>query len=473
MRLVSRLVATMDRRWLAALIAAVVITQGFLARCYFGFFTGDDVEILSEAFRVALGFDYRPWDIRSLVIPDLVVAPAVFLASWFGVRKTAHLIEAATLPFIAVSAVTIWLVHRLARRCSDDRVAAAVATILFALHWLPLGFGSTVYPRTIATACVIGAVLLSWPARSHWRAFAAGALMAVAFADRFSEIVFLLPLLLLARRRAAALLAGAIVVIVMTLGVYDWWTWGEAFGSVRKFAHLTLVEPDFASRVKYQSPWWYLETFPRWCALTLLPFFYAARKSPAARSLVWFIAIPLVALSAIQHKEMRYLQALIPFVMIVAGLGFAALWRASIRWRPIYAALLVVSVAWNLYGLKFLGQKTMPAVEAARMLGSDPAVRKVAMSQPWAYGDRLYLTDRMAIADVGTPPRGLAAAIADADAVALYERDVTPEVRQTLRQSGFHATHEFRRPRARDVIVFRRRGFTREPPLTLSLSPRR
>src|SRR2546429_629798 len=84
-------------------------------------------------------------------------------------------------------------------------VAAIGAALIFALHWIPLGFGSTVYPRNLAMACVVAAALLvdRWP-------FAAGALVGLAFADRFSEIVFLIPILVVARQRVRILL-GAIV----------------------------------------------------------------------------------------------------------------------------------------------------------------------------------------------------------------------------------------------------------------------
>ena len=65
---------------LTAIIAAVVAVQLGLAWRYYGFLTGDDVEVLSEAFRRARGLAYGPWDIRNLFVPDVVVAPVVWLA---------------------------------------------------------------------------------------------------------------------------------------------------------------------------------------------------------------------------------------------------------------------------------------------------------------------------------------------------------------------------------------------------------
>src|SRR4051812_43550386 len=182
------------RKPLAAIIAAVAAAQLWLAWRYYGFLTGDDVEVLSEAFRRARGLAYTPWDIRNLFVPDVVVAPVVFLSRSASTRTT---IVLASLPFIALSSLTIWLVYRLAMRWCDER-AAIVAALLFTTHWIPLSFGSTVYPRTLAAACVVGAVLIvnRWP-------FASGLLIGLAFADRFSEIVFIAPVVGIAALRAS------------------------------------------------------------------------------------------------------------------------------------------------------------------------------------------------------------------------------------------------------------------------------
>src|SRR3954452_22656655 len=100
------------RRAVSALIAALVVAQLWLAHRYFGFLTGDEVEVLGEAFRRALGFAYSPWGIRNLLVPDLVAAPFVRMASWLGFDAPGEMIYAATLPFIALTALTVWMVYR-------------------------------------------------------------------------------------------------------------------------------------------------------------------------------------------------------------------------------------------------------------------------------------------------------------------------------------------------------------------------
>jgi hypothetical protein len=430
------------RKALAALIALFTAVQLWLAWRYFGFLTGDDAEVLSEAFRRARGLAYMPWNVRNLFVPDLIVAPVVWLTRGASTRTTTF---AATLPFIALSAVALWLVHRLALRWTNDEGVAVVAALLFATHWIPLGFGSTVYPRTVATTCVMAAALIvdRWP-------FAAGALLGLAFADRFSEIVYLAPLLIAVRNRTSRVgmvVAGASVSILITVGLYDWLTWDVPFASAIKFARLTLVDPDFASRVKVQAPWWYLANLTRWCSPALLPLLWLARRSRA----IWFLAIPLLAFSAIRHKELRYLQVMIPFLCIAAAIGFAAM-----RHRRIAIALVAISMVWNLYGLRTFPRKSQPAVMAAQWIASNPSIHSVAASQLWAYGDKLYLGDRMEMSDLGTPPEHLAET--RADAVMLFETDLDVPARlAALRTSGYVPVRTFRDDPARAVVVFARR----------------
>ena len=416
---------------LAVLVASVQI---FLAHRYFGFVAGDDVEVLEEAFRRAIGLAYQPWAIRNLFVADVVVAPVVRLAHVLGIDDRRTLIEAASLPFIALTIVTMAAVFR---------IAGIVAAALFALHWIPLGFGSTVYPRTLATACIVIAVLIV-----DRRPVLAGALLAVAFADRFSEIIFLVPLLIVARQRWRVL-AGAAGGVLLLGGVYDWIAWGAPFRSLMNFARLTLVASDFASRVKYQSPLWYIGNVGRWCAPTLLILaWFGRRREPR-----WwlFVIIPAVALSLVRHKELRYMQAIIPFLAIGAAAGFAALWERGRR--AVAVSLLAISVVWNLYEIHTFRRKSMPAVMAAQFIDRDDSIRAVAVPQAWALGGHLYFHRPLALHEVGTPPR----ALPPVDAAAMYETDLDqPALIASLRSAGLVPRQTFRDGPARAVVLFTR-----------------
>jgi hypothetical protein len=232
----------------------------------------------------------------------------------------------------------------------------------------------------------------------------------------------------------------------MTVGAYDWLTYGAPFSSVVKFAHLTLVAPDFASRVKYQPAWWYIANISRWCPLTLLPLLWFARRSRA----IWFVVIPLFAFSIVRHKELRYLQVLIPFLCIAAAIGFARM-----QHRRIAIALVAASALWGLHGLRYFARKSQPAVLAAQWIASQPSIRSVAAPQLWALGDKLYLGDRIGMMELGEPPAHLESV--RADAVAMYETDLdVPERVNALRANGYTPVRTFRDEPARAVVVFLR-----------------
>jgi len=452
----GKLSSLIDRRWIAA-AGLVFVTQLVLAHVYCGFYTGDEVEVLSEAFRTATDYDYASYAGRNTLVPRALVAPWLWIAIRCGVDSPATLVVVATIPFALVSSLTILVVAKLATAWIGDAVAAHAAATVFALHWLPLGFGSTTYPRVLSMFCVTLAALLVTRGTSA-AAIGAGALTGVAFADRYSEVVFLVPLLLMAGRRAWQVAASAVGSIALTSGVYEWAVWGSPFHSFRTVTGTGLIGGDYASAVKHQPWFWYLSNLTRWCAPTLLVFLWAARR--AVRPLA-FVAIPLVCLSFVAHKEVRYLQTAIPFLAIAAGIGFAA-WDGT--WRRIAIALLAMSLAWNLWGLRFLGRETRPAVEAARAMGADASLRTIALGQNWAYGDRIYVGNEKRLIDVGTPIHSLDRAVAEADAIAVYESDVTPDVARVFAANGFRLVRTFRAPRARDVVVYRRGASRKSAP---------
>ncbi|HPS78406.1 MAG TPA: hypothetical protein PLS53_09650, partial [Thermoanaerobaculaceae bacterium] len=270
---------------LRALIVIVVLTT--LARLALawlcpGFVGGDDVEILEAGFRSATGLDFSPWPIRNLLLPEGLVAPTLQVAGLLGVHDPTRLVLVGRLPFVLLASVNVLLLLLLGRRLGLDEGLAVAAAGLYALHWLPLGYGATTYPRTVSVTCLLGAALLTLAERAGPpRLLAAGGLAAVAFACRYSEVAFLPPLLLLAavpmgtkrRRLGAALLvaAGFCLGAILTVGAVDWATWGRPFASLAAFARFTLSEGASSSRVASQPPWWYLQRLPFWLPLTLLP----------------------------------------------------------------------------------------------------------------------------------------------------------------------------------------------------------
>lgn len=302
--------------------------------------------------------------------------------------------------------------------------------------------------------------------------FATGALLALAFAVRYSEAVFLVPVAAIALRdgpdlaarlrRLAPLAAGFAAGALLFVGLPDRLEWGAPFASLVAFARYTLFDERSSSLVPHQPAWWYLWRLAHWICPAALPALALAlrprwlRSRPAARQAWAFVALPLAALSLVHHKELRYLQGLLPFVAALSALGLAEVARAGRRWVAIALALL--TIAWGLAQLDFLAGKSMAAVEAAQALAADPGARALATVQPWAFGDRLYLPERIAVREIPSPVAvaTLAGAIAGADRVALYEIDLLgdPRLEATLAAASFRRLATFRHGESKAVALF-------------------
>ncbi len=449
-----------------SIVGVATALRLLLAFRFFGFLGGDDVEILQEAFRTATGLDYAAWNVRNLLLPDLVVAPAVRLAALLGLHDVGHLAFAATLPLVALASWNVVLVYRLAGVWLGDTASCRVAAALYAFHWLPLAYGSTVYPRTATTTCLLLAALaLSAPGRDAVRGGAAGALLALAFAGRYSEGMFLLPLVALCfvtgadrlavRTRTVALLAGAAIAAAVAVGLSDTLAWGRPFASFSELWRM-MVEGRGAGGLSTQAPWFYLSRLLFWVPVTLMPALAFAWGRRRVRWAWAFVAVPLVLLSLVAHKELRYLQGAIPFLALLGAAGFVELAR---RWgRAAAAALFVLTIGFEAYGTTALARKSMAAVVAARHMAADPSVRVVALSQSWAYGGRLFLGNRVELRDLPVPPApgGLPAAIAGADRVGVYLRDLQaePALGVTLEGMGFGERERVSWGRSKTVVIF-------------------
>jgi 4-amino-4-deoxy-L-arabinose transferase-like glycosyltransferase len=453
--------------WLV--VAATTAIRALLAWRYFGFLGGDDVEVLEEAFRRAVGLAYSPWKIRSLLLPDILVAPFVRLGSTLGVHETFPLVLCATVPFAVLASVNVVLVYLIAFRWLGNRAAARTAMAIYSFHWLPLAFGSTPYPRTAAVTCVLLATLsLAGGQRHGARGLAAGCLVALAFAARYSEGLFLLPLLLVclsagdgrsgALRRTVGLVGGFVVGVGLTVGLYDLLTWGRAFASFIALSKLTLVERASSSRIAVQGPLFYLARLLFWLPATLLPVLPFTWRDRRLRAAWAFLLVPLVVLSLLIHKELRYLQAAIPFLAILGAAGLAAV---RDRWpRAVVTVLFVLTLVSETLGVRILRGKSMAAVTAARAMAADPAVKVVALSQAWAYGDRLYFGNRVEVRDLPTPPSeaDIMANIEGADRVGLYRKEVAEDrgLAAALAGHGFVPRSTLEWGRSKAVVVFAR-----------------
>ena len=454
--------------WLAVIAGLSLFLRAWLSFRYFGFLTGDDVEILQAGFERALDLDYSPWDIRNTLISDVLVAPILWLARHAGVESVRVLCWLATWSFVGLSVLNIRLLYGVVERWVGDSAVALVSAGVYSLHWLPLGFGSTVYPRTASTACVLGAAfLLSSRSASNKNYVGAGLLSSIAFAFRYSEIIFLAPLLLVValgrselKRRLQSitlLLASAGAGSVVFIGLYDLFVWGRPFASLIAFWDYTLVKRQASSLVAMQPFHFYLWRLPHWISPAALPFLYVAIRRRLLHPALPFVLIPLFTLSMIHHKDLRYLQGVIPFISALTAVGVVTLWRKG--WRRLTVGLIVLSLAWTTVHMRFLTRKSMAAVLAAESISATSDVGIFAGQQLWAYGDRLYFSNAVELRDIPYPGdvESLSKAARGADYVALYDETLNknPGFDNVLRSIGQCHAMSFSSGRSKSVSVFK------------------
>ncbi len=376
-------------------------------------------------------------------------------AAGLGLTEPHGQIVFLRLIFACAGGLTVWLTWRLGRGLFERREVAALGALLMAFHPLAIAFGATTLPRGVSTAAIVGAACLVLVGRGSGgpaqRLFLAGALVAAAFACRYSEAVFLPPLVVAAiaanpatrLRSAGALVAGFVAGAIVLVGLEDWWVYGSPFASLREFAQYTLVERQASARVAVQPVEWYLRRLPFWIPASLLPaFFFVDRSSSAVRRLALMVVLPVLLLSLVHHKDLRYLNGVLPFVALLGAAGLVGLASRGRRPRMVAAALVAITLALGVYRAgRTLIDNSNASVEAARLLAATPEVEAVGVTQLWAFGGRAYLRDKTELVElgVGPTPASLEPLLAGLDAVAIHRRSLaaSPRLMPLLRARGF------------------------------------
>ncbi len=403
----ARLCSRLDRatREIPRAPALRIVTAGLLlsalvkilnAWFYYGFYSGDDVEIHEMTFARLFQRPWQAWELRSPLYPFLFLYPAQAAALALGLDAPGSLVFAGRLVVVSFSSWNLWLLYRIGAREGGSPGAGLWAFFFLATNQLHTRFASSELPRTIASTFLLLCVgeLLRRPPRAH-RTALASLWLAVSAALRFSESIFLLPALILLfreRRTRAALALGvaAPLVALSLLAVADALYGRPPLASLRAVVDYTLIEGR--SSRGYQPAHWYLSHLGRWtnpfaAGLAL----YAAARRPSW-ALAW-LAVPVAVLSLLPHKEERYLVPVLPFLALLAGEAARDLVARAARARSRAFAL------WFLYGLVgatllevdgFRFRRSEAAVDVARALVRHQA-ESVAIQDPWKAGGRLYL----------------------------------------------------------------------------------
>jgi len=401
-----------------------------IAWWYTGFFSGDDVEILEFVRSRIEGNEYRMWDLRNPFFPMVFIYPFVFVAKIVGLNDPHLIVFAGRLAVVIWSLIGVWAAFGTGRTLFRSDGAGVVTAFLVSIAGLSTRFSASVLPRAVAGSLILVAVFLLLDKRSRRREIVAGLIVGVVAAVRFSEILVILAavvVLVLERRPSAAkrvALAGGIA-FALAVGLSDWLFRGDPTHSSIAIFRYTVLEGGSSRGIQ---PWYeYLPLMIEAAGLMAIALAALAWKMKERRPLFTWVVVPVLGLSFLPHKEIRYLVPYIPFLMILVGAG---LWRSvrdatgsphDRRWRMgIFLAVALPAIVLHQVDLMRF-RRSRDAVACAQYVAGRMDTGVVAFEQSWRAGRSLYLPRRVRMCDINT------STIADPTQTLNYARN--PQVR--------------------------------------------
>jgi hypothetical protein len=324
-------------------------------------------------------------------------------------------------------------------------------------------------PRTLSAVFVVLAFFFLRSERTRMAALS-GVCLAIAACLRFSEVAFMLPALASLAierrwRKIVVLTAAWLVAAGAIQAASDMWYWGEAFHSAHAAFRFTVV--DRLSSRGYEPPWAYLTAVNGWTDLLVFTLAVVGTRRTTWQLACW-CWLPIVALSALPHKEPRYLIPVLPFVALLAAFGLRAVWR-FIRVAPtapssqrLAAALLVaLPLRCVAHAAAYHVNRSDAQVALASVLDARPEAQAIAVEQAWKFGGHLYFRLHRVVDDLSTEDLASAASLTTATrrhAIRAVAISATPcegtRCDELLLSAGFREKRQSHRKR-RGISCFR------------------
>jgi len=309
----------------ALLLLGLCLRIGFMARHHGIVHADETFQYMEQAHRVVFGEGAVPWEYvvkaRSWILPG-VLLPLVFLQNVLGFSPST-LYGLVGLQMSIISLLPIYAGYRLGAIAGGQQ-AALFAALLNAIWFDSILLSPHMLPDTLAAALLPYALLRAVEARSTRKLVLAGIAWGLVLAVRIQLGPTVgLGLLLTAwpRPRALFLQGIGLALAAAAYGFVDWLTLGGPFVSVINYVDWNIII-GVSSRFDLW-PWYSygLSFIANWSvALPLVAIVGIAGLRQAA--LPWALAVSLIVLmSAIAHKEDRFVYPAIPLILTACGIG--------------------------------------------------------------------------------------------------------------------------------------------------------
>jgi hypothetical protein len=402
-----------------------------------GFEQGDPLEYVNIAYKLAFGIGIEWWDLRPLLL-SLVYVPVLYLAQWWPDPTGEVMVRALRLVSVAFGVGTVWLTYRLGRQLAGALVGLG-AGLLVAVNPVVNRLSVSTYaelPSTFFLLLCLWLLVLAVnaaPVRARWLALGAGLAVGVGCMIRYQAIFYLPPiglwvgLVALGRTggslpdRCRALLGswtpagslvhgftGGLLLAVLAQALIEQAAYGQPFHSL--LASFSYNVTSGLAPVEFGAePFdWFVREVPGWFGLAAgalaLVGLSALRPGPQAagwRLVVLAGVAMFLALSALPHKETRFMSQVVPLLALLAAQGARTLGGMLSRAHPavpgivaggllLLAAAPMLAASWSLdlqFNVGYVrGVKHAAELKPGGTLGTVPWL----VARPYA-GTRLAL----------------------------------------------------------------------------------
>jgi phosphatidylinositol glycan class B len=339
--------------WFGALLALSLVLRLWLWWRAEGFEQGDPIEYVNIAYRIAFGIGIPWWDLRPLLL-SLIYVPVLLLGQFWPDptgEAQVKLLRLVAVGFATGMLVVVFLIGRRLAGAAGGLFAAFLVAVNPVLNELAVSTYAEV-PSTffiLVSIWLLAASGLPGELPGWRRSVLAGVALGVACMIRYQAIAFVPAIVAweLARslashrvrpgRRIISVLGPASPLSALCLGLLVATAAQAAIELVaygRPF-HSLIVSFDYnvssgLAPVEFGSePFtWYLVQIPQWLGIpaAALAVVGLRRVYRGPRRAEWALvalaaAAMLLFLSALPHKELRFMVQIIPMVALLAGAG--------------------------------------------------------------------------------------------------------------------------------------------------------
>lgn len=328
-------------------LAACLVLRFALALALPNIHQADEIfQVSEQANRALHGYGIVSWEFQTASRPAFLAAMVLPI---YAIPGSAALHEALTAALFAIlSLLPVWVAFHWAARLYGLR-GALLASFITSTWFELVYFAPKPTADAVGAYLFLAAVFLGRPAARTVSTFMAGAALMLALGVRMQiapAIAAAFVLLLLShRRRERVVLAGGAALGIAIVGAVEWAWWGVPFEG-----HIGYLAMEFLRHASSRFGREPVTFFAKNAVLFYggaLPVIVALALAGARRAPILLVALLALAIPfhIVGHKEYRFMLPAIAVMVVLAGIGGAAV-MSRVAPPPTRLAVLALASGW-------------------------------------------------------------------------------------------------------------------------------